>query len=213
MEPDRRLTAQGQERKQQLLDRAAELFAERGYAETRVIDIVRAAGVAKGLFYWYFENKEALFKELAHNIRLDLRREQGRALDRDAPALVNLYRGTEVSVLFMAAHANFFSLLEVERTNFTEITREGTQQHIADMVKIVKAGQAEGTIREENSLLLALGVVGSVGQFSHFHRTGRIDLPLTELATFVARYVVHSVASDEEAVAATLATVRATAAV
>ena len=65
MEPDRRLTAQGLERKQQLLDRAAELFAERGYAETRVIDIVRAAGVAKGLFYWYFENKEALFKELA----------------------------------------------------------------------------------------------------------------------------------------------------
>jgi AcrR family transcriptional regulator len=56
MEPDRRLTAQGIERKQQLLDRAAELFAERGYAETRVIDIVRAAGVAKGLFYWYFEN-------------------------------------------------------------------------------------------------------------------------------------------------------------
>ena len=50
MEADRRLTAQGMERKQQLLDRAAELFAERGYAETRVIDIVRAAGVAKGLF-------------------------------------------------------------------------------------------------------------------------------------------------------------------
>ena len=70
MEPDRRLTAQGLERKQQLLDRAAELFAERGYAETRVIDIVRAAGVAKGLFYWYFENKEALFKELAESIRL-----------------------------------------------------------------------------------------------------------------------------------------------
>ena len=40
MEPDRRLTAQGLERKQQLLDCAAELFAERGYAETRVIDIV-----------------------------------------------------------------------------------------------------------------------------------------------------------------------------
>jgi AcrR family transcriptional regulator len=211
MEPDRRLTAQGQERKQQLLDRAAELFAERGYAETRVIDIVRAAGVAKGLFYWYFENKEALFKELAHSIRLNLRREQGRALDRDAPALVNLYRGTEASVHFMAAHANFFSLLEVERTNFTDITREGTQQHIADMVKIVKAGQAEGTVREENSMLLALGVVGSVGQFSHFHRTGRIELPLPELASFVARYVVHSVASDEEAVNATLRTVAATA--
>jgi AcrR family transcriptional regulator len=200
MEPDRRLTAQGLERKQQLLDRAAELFAERGYAETRVIDIVRAAGVAKGLFYWYFENKEALFKELAASIRLNLRREQGAALDPETPPLVNLYRGTEVSVHFMAEHAHFFSLLEVERRNFTDELHQGTQQHIRDMVRIVKAGQVEGTIREENSMLLALGVVGSVGHYSHFHRTGRINLPLDELSAFVARYVVHSVASDEDAV-------------
>ena len=211
MEPDRRLTAQGLERKQQLLDRAAELFAERGYAETRVIDIVRAAGVAKGLFYWYFENKEALFKELAGSIRLNLRREQGAALVPDAPPLVNLYRGTEVSVLFMAEHAHFFSLLEVEGRNFTDVLRQGTQQHINDMVRIVEAGQADGTIREEDPTLLALGVVGSVGHFSHFHRTGRISVPLPELATFVARYVVHSVASDEDAIHAALSDVAATA--
>jgi len=200
MEPDRRLTAQGIERKQQLLDCAAELFAERGYAETRVIDIVRAAGVAKGLFYWYFENKEALFKELAGSIRLNLRREQGAALDPKATPLVNLYRGTESSVRFMAEHAPFFSLLEVEGRNFTDVMRQGTQQHIQDMVRLVKAGQANGTIREENSMLLALGVVGSVGHYSHFHRTGRIDLPLPELAAYVARYVVHSLAADEQSV-------------
>jgi AcrR family transcriptional regulator len=211
MEPDRRLTAQGLERKQQLLDRAAELFAERGYAETRVIDIVRAAGVAKGLFYWYFENKEALFKELAGSIRLNLRREQGAALREDAPPLVNLYRGTEVSVRFMAEHAHFFSLLEVEGRNFTDVLRQGTQQHINDMVRIVEAGQADGTIREEDPTLMALGVVGSVGHFSHFHRTGRISVPLPELATFVARYVVHSVASDEDAIRAALREVQAAA--
>jgi AcrR family transcriptional regulator len=204
MEPDRRLTAQGLERKQQLLDCAAELFAQRGYAETRVIDIVRAAGVAKGLFYWYFENKEALFKELAGSIRLNLRREQGAALRDDAPPLVNLYRGTEVSVRFMAEHAHFFSLLEVEGRNFTDVLRQGTQQHINDMVRIVEAGQADGTIRDEDPTLMALGVVGSVGHFSHFHRTGRINVPLPELGAFVARYVVHSVASDEDAIRAAL---------
>ncbi len=211
MEPDRRLTAQGLERKQQLLDRAAELFAERGYAETRVIDIVRAAGVAKGLFYWYFENKEALFKELAGSIRLNLRREQGAALRDDAAPLVNLYRGTEVSVRFMAEHAHFFSLLEVEGRNFTDVLRQGTQQHINDMVRIVEAGQADGTIREEDPTLLALGVVGSVGHYSHFHRTGRITVPLPELATFVARYVVHSLASDDDAIRAALREIGATA--
>jgi len=204
VEPDRRLTAQGIERKQQLLDRAAELFAERGYAETRVIDIVRAAGVAKGLFYWYFDNKEALFEELAESIRLRLRRQQGAVLDPAAPPLLNLRRGTEASVLFMAEHAHFFSLLEVEGRNFTEVLRRGTEQHIGDTLAIIEAGQADGTIRDEDPTLLALGVVGAVGQYSHFHRTSRLGLSLPELAAYVGRWVVHSVAADEEAARAAL---------
>ena len=199
MEPDRRLTAQGMERKQQLLDRAAELFAERGYAETRVIDIVRAAGVAKGLFYWYFDNKEALFEELAESIRLRLRRQQGAVLDPAAPPLVNLRRGTEASVHFMAEHAHFFSLLEVEGPNFTDVLRRGTEQHLGDTRVLIEAGQADGTIRDEDPALLAVGVVGAVGQYSHFHRTGRIALPLDELAAYVGRWVVHSVAADQDA--------------
>jgi AcrR family transcriptional regulator len=204
VDADRRLTAQGMERKQQLLDRAAELFAERGYAETRVIDIVRAAGVAKGLFYWYFDNKEALFEELAESIRLRLRRQQGQVLEAADPPLRRLRCGTEASVLFMAEHAHFFSLLEVEGRNFTEVLRRGTEQHIADTLLLIRAGQADGSIRDEDPALLALGVVGAVGQYSHFHRTGRISMPLPELAAFVGRHVVHCVAADEEAATAAL---------
>jgi AcrR family transcriptional regulator len=197
VEPDRRLTAQGMERKQQLLDRAAELFAERGYAETRVIDIVHAAGVAKGLFYWYFDNKEALFEELAESIRLSLRRTQRVVLDPADPPLRNLRRGTEASVVFMAEHAHFFSLLEVEGRTFTHVLKRGTEQHVGDVLAIIRAGQADGTIRDEDPKLLAVGVVGTVGQYSHFHRTGRIALPLPDLAAYVGRFVTHAVAADE----------------
>ena len=114
MTDDRRLTVQGQERKEQLLDRAAELFAERGYAETRVIDIVRAAGVAKGLFYWYFENKAALFRDLVEQNRLGLRQAQAAAIDPSSEPLRQVRQGSEASVDYMARHARLFSLLEVE---------------------------------------------------------------------------------------------------
>jgi AcrR family transcriptional regulator len=199
VEPDRRLTAQGAERKQQLLDCAARLFAERGFEETRVIDIVREAGVAKGLFYWYFDNKEALFEELASNIRFRLRRQQKAVLDAREPPLVNLRRGTEASVHFMAEHAPYFSLLEVEGRNFSDVLRQGTEQHLSDTLAVIEAGQADGTIRDDDPYLLALGVVSAVGHYSHFHRTNRISLPLGELAAFVGRQVVHSVAADDDA--------------
>ena len=44
------------------MDAALELFAEKGYAATRLEDVARRAGVTKGTIYLYFENKEALFK-------------------------------------------------------------------------------------------------------------------------------------------------------
>jgi AcrR family transcriptional regulator len=195
---DRQLTTQGAERKQQLLDAAARLFAEQGYASTRVVDIVEAAGVAKGLFYWYFENKEALFRELATEIRRRLRRQQAAAMDDDAPALVRILQATVASVVFMAENAPFFSLLEVEGRNVSDVLRQGTEQHLEDVSALIVDGQRDGTVtQDEPAELLALAVVGTVGQFSHFHRTGRIDLSLTELSGYVARLVARMLTSDE----------------
>src|SRR3546814_14708369 len=99
----------------------------------------------------------------------------------------------------MAEHAPFFSLLEVEGRNFHEVLRTGTQQHLADTVVLIKAGLADGTIRDESATMLALGVVGIVGHYSPFHRTNRIKMPLPALPQFVARWVVHSAAAHDQA--------------
>ncbi|MCU1352120.1 MAG: TetR family transcriptional regulator [Acidimicrobiales bacterium] len=199
MTEDRRLTAQGQERKQQLLDCAAVLFAERGYRETRVVDIVREAGVAKGLFYWYFENKETLFRELVEHIRLRLRQAQAAAIDPTAEPLLRVRQGAEASVQFMASNAHFFALLEVENIEkqFADELRKGTEIHTADVAAILREGIDDGTVRDEDPLHLAYGVVGAVGYYSHFHRTGRFSFGIEELAPFVGRFVICAVAADE----------------
>lgn len=200
MTDDRRLTAQGQERKQQLLDHAATLFAERGFAETRVLDIVRAAGVAKGLFYWYFENKDALFRELVELNRTRLRQAQAAAIDPAGEPLLQVRQGAEASVRYMARYAHFFTLLEVENLEkaFADERRRGTEVHTADVASIIGAGIEDGTIRDEDPTLLAYGVVGTVGYYGHFHRTGRMPMPVEELSGFVGRFVVCSLASHED---------------
>ena len=199
MGDDRQLTAQGRERKLQLLDQAAILFAERGYAETRVLDIVQAAGVAKGLFYWYFENKEALFRELVEQNRLNLRRAQAAAIDLAAEPLLQIRQGAEASVRFMAQYAHFFALLEVENLEkqFADELRRGTDIHTADVAAIIRAGVADGSIREEDPEVAAYGVVGAVGYYGHFHRTGRLTIDADELAAVVGRFVVCALAADE----------------
>ena len=48
-------------RRSTILAAAAEVFAAKGYAATRIIEVARAARVGKGTIYEYFPSKEALF--------------------------------------------------------------------------------------------------------------------------------------------------------
>jgi AcrR family transcriptional regulator len=204
---DRRLTSQGLERKQQLLDAAARLFAERGYAETRIVDICREAGVAKGLFYWYFDTKEAVFRDLAGDLRQRLRREQARAMAGHDDALQQIRQGAEASVRFMAAHARSFALIAVENVDrqFVDDIRNGTELHADDSARLIVRGIEAGQIRDEDPRLLAYSVLTTVGWFAHYHRLGRVDLDVDGLAAFVGRQIVCSLAAGEQIVRDTLA--------
>jgi AcrR family transcriptional regulator len=195
----RRLTEQGRERKQQLLDAASALFETRGYAATRIADICQAAGVAKGLFYWYFETKEQLFAELVRTMRQQLRRAQGAAMDTDADPVTRIRQGAEASVRFMAENMAFFALLEVERDEEAIVPslRESSEVYTADTTRLVEEAQATGLVPDDRpARLLALGVLGAVSHFSHFLRTGRIDLTVDELADFVGDWVARALIAE-----------------
>jgi AcrR family transcriptional regulator len=63
-------TAKGEETRRLLLDVSARLFAENGYHQTSVPDIVRAAGVGHGTFYEYFESRRAILLALTQQAAL-----------------------------------------------------------------------------------------------------------------------------------------------
>ena len=51
-----------EQREQSIISAAVSLFAERGYANTRMDDIAAHAGVGKGTLYVYFASKQALLE-------------------------------------------------------------------------------------------------------------------------------------------------------
>jgi AcrR family transcriptional regulator len=54
-------------RRDAILAAALDEFAASGFAATRIDDVARRAGVAKGSIYLYFRDKEALFQELVRS--------------------------------------------------------------------------------------------------------------------------------------------------
>ena len=56
------------ERKNEFLDAAQELFYAKGYEQTSIFAILEMVGVAKGTFYHYFKSKEALLDAVIERI-------------------------------------------------------------------------------------------------------------------------------------------------
>src|ERR1043165_9431557 len=49
----------------EILDAALAVFAQKGFAATRLDDVAARAGITKGTIYLYFDSKQALFEALA----------------------------------------------------------------------------------------------------------------------------------------------------
>ena len=57
-----------EDRPQEIAQAAFELFAEKGFAATRVEEVAKRAGVSKGLTYLYFETKADLFRAVVESV-------------------------------------------------------------------------------------------------------------------------------------------------
>lgn len=167
-DPERSLTKAGRVRKAQLLEKAAVLFAENGFEETRVVDIMRAAGVSKGLFYWYFENKEALFRDLVIATRRGLRAHQSEAAGSEVNPLNRMALAVSASVEFVIEHFNLYTLLTRTslRSDLADVMIDSASYYTAETSRVIAACQEAGLVRRGDPEEMASGVNGAVTAFA-----------------------------------------------
>jgi AcrR family transcriptional regulator len=67
-----RHSAKGQETRSRLLVAGKRVFERDGFLRARIADIAAEAGLSHGSFYHYFETKEAIFREIAEGIEVQL---------------------------------------------------------------------------------------------------------------------------------------------
>lgn len=200
LEP-RRLTRHGQDRKAELLLHAEALFAERGYADTRMVDIAEAAGVAKGLFYWYFASKEALFSEIILDLRDRLRAAQRVAVTGVEGPLEQIYDGTVASVRFIAENARLYGLIATvaRSSSFAADYSRSSDDHARDTGAAMAEGQRLGVIRSnDDPINMAQSNAGVVGQVVSSWSNRAFGGSLDAAAHHAARYVTYAIAASTE---------------
>ena len=139
------------ERKDEILDAAQELFYSRGYEQTPVSSIIEKVGISKGTFYHYFQSKEQLLDSLAERVTNQVLAHLEKMLDKpnlDAIARLNLMFASsadwkaanrEVIIALMNAMYNNNNLLMRKKINTRTIAAASPI-----MTRIIHQGINEG---------------------------------------------------------------------
>jgi len=141
---------------------AASRFAENGFHPTSVAEIVEGLGVGKGVFYWYFDTKEDLFRAILADAQLDLRRRQQAALDTADTPVARIEQGIRASIEWSLEHAELFRLFQFAATDerFSAGLAKGQRTAVRDAARQIREAIDAGAIAPADPEVLAHAMLG-----------------------------------------------------
>lgn len=139
------------ERHAAILAAALAEFAARGFAATRLDDVARRAGVAKGTIYLYFRDKEALFQELVRTMLSPLVGAIAAAPLRDLPirAVVEMIFDVFVNEIYATHRKDVIRLILAEGPRFPKLAEFYYREVIARVLPVIRARLALAVERGE----------------------------------------------------------------
>ena len=192
--PTKRRSRRKEARPAEILKAALALFAERGYAATKLEDVAAAAGIAKGTVYLYFPTKEELFKAVVRQELLpNLDRFEALVRSHTGPAaeLLRLFSGRWLQ-LFDTDLTAIPKLVITEAGNFPAIARfyadEVVKRGMALVGSIIVRGIEDGEFRRIDPVIVLPLVVAPFLMMALFKHSLR---PHTDVA-FDARAVLEA---------------------
>jgi AcrR family transcriptional regulator len=147
------------ERREAIVAAALEEFTARGFAATRLDDVAKRAGVAKGTIYLHFKDKEALFQELVRTALVPLIASLSNpptTMGGSVRGMMEGFADTLADEVVGTKRGDIVRLIISEGTRFPELAdfyyREVVAHGVAGMRKLVEYGIARGEIHNEGLL-------------------------------------------------------------
>jgi TetR/AcrR family transcriptional regulator len=158
--------------RQLILDAAERLFAAQGFPRTTIKQIGQAAGVNSALLYYYFGDKDRLYREVLQRlIGILVERTSGRLAARGTPA--ERLRGLlEAQAEVLASQPNLPKLLLRELADHDADHAVEQVQLLAAttfrmLCELVREGQRDGSFRDDVDPRFA--AVSVISQVAYFH--------------------------------------------
>jgi AcrR family transcriptional regulator len=157
-----------QARRAQVLRHAKRIFARKGYHRTNVADIIARAGIARGTFYLYFQNKKDLFEELLEQVVGELTtRIQRLRVGPEYPDPVQQLRDNLGRVLdYVLAERELTDILLNHSTGFDRELDEKIQDFYDRIAALIQRsldlGIQMNLVRESNTRATSYAILGGI---------------------------------------------------
>ena len=185
---------------EELLNKAAQLFFDKGYANTRMQDIADAIGMSRPALYHYFKNKDEVLialtegdaltyvhvlEDLTQNTKLSSRERLNRAI-----------RDNIEGKLQGSARFRFADRIQAELPPQLVASFASTRRRVFSLTSgIIQDGIERGEFRKIDSKIAAFAVLGMSNWTAWWFSSAGRKSP-SEIAQDMADLVIHGLLSD-----------------
>jgi AcrR family transcriptional regulator len=148
--------ARAAERREAIIEAALDEFIARGFTATRVDDVARRAGVAKGTIYLHFKDKESMFEELIRTALVPLigRLHAPPPIGGSVRDMIEGFAENFIREVATTRRGDIVRLIVAEGPRFPAVAdfyyREVVSRGLAGMRALIELGIARGEIRQKN---------------------------------------------------------------
>ena len=155
-----------------ILDAAERLFAEQGYAATTIKQIGAAAGVNSALLYYYFADKERLYRAVLERLLGTLMARGGQVFSaaRSPADAIRGIIGVQGDLLISRPHVPRLIARELVDHNAQHVTGQFAQLAAGifrQLCDLIEAGQGGGILRPDLDPRFA--AISTISQVIYFH--------------------------------------------
>src|SRR6202011_318818 len=173
------------ERRAAIIEAALDEFISRGFTATRLDDVAKRAGVAKGTIYLHFKDKESMFEELIRTALVPLigRLQAPPPLGGSVRDAVEGFARTFIQEVATTRRGDIVRLIVAEGPRFPSVAdfyyREVVSRGLAAMRALIELGVARGEIQQKDlarfpQILVAPAIIAVIWQ-SLFSRHAPLD--------------------------------------
>lgn len=157
----------GSERRAELVQLAADMFADRGFKATTVRDIAEAAGMLSGSLYHHFDSKESIMDELLHAYIDALLPEYRRIVEEGGAAREVLSKLVSTAFASFERHRPAILVWQSEGLHLREIPRfafvAGAEAETEQLwIQVIRRGIRSGEFRKGLDAKLAYRFIRDV---------------------------------------------------